>query len=160
MSEPYWTVAQVVRPELVCSLLKREGFETYAPKIRIQRRAAPLFPGYLMVRVVVRWYPVRWCPGVLRLLMNGERPARLADHIVAELRTREVRGFIKLIREPGALEIGQRVRVLTGTFAGRIAIYQGMSGTVRERILLDWLGQSVPVIMPTGNVEAADSARQ
>jgi transcriptional antiterminator RfaH len=152
--EPYWTVAQVTRPELVQKLLKREGYETYSPKIKVHRRAMALFPGYLMVKVVLRWHPVRWCPGVLRMLMNGERPAKLPDHIIAELYAREVRGFVKLVREPGALEKGQRVRVLTGTFAGRIGIYDGMSNAARERVLLEWLGQSVPAIMPIGNLEA------
>src|SRR4051812_25353054 len=154
-SEPYWTVAQVARPELVQNLLRKDGFEVYAPKIRIQRRTAPMFPGYLMVKIIVRWYPVRWTPGVMRLLMNGDRPAKLPDAIISEIKGREVRGLVKLAREPGSLERGQSVRVLTGTFAGRLAIYQGMNGQDRERILLQWLGQSVPVILPIGNLEAA-----
>lgn len=154
MTSPYWAVAQVAQPLLVDTLLTREGFEVYRPKIRIKRRAAPLFPGYIMVRIVVRWYPVRWCPGVVRLLMNGETPAKLADSIVAELRAREHRGFVKLLKEPGAIEPGARVRItMAGNFEGRVGIYQGMSGPQRERVLLEWLGQSVPVILPAGNVE-------
>src|SRR5436190_23619753 len=103
MNQPgYWTVASVVsnRADIVQKLLTREGFETYAPKIRApQRKSAPLFPGYLIVKVIVRWYPIRWTPGVLRILMNGEQPAHLPDAIVAEIMSREVRGFVKLPRD-------------------------------------------------------------
>ena len=154
MSKPYWTVAVAMsqREDLVRQHLDREGFETYVPKVREKKRAAPLFPGYLMVRVVVRWYPIRWCPGVLKLLMHGDHPARLADSVVAEIRGREVRGFVKLPKD--GFENGQSVRVLRGMFAGHSAIYAGMSGSARERVLLDLLGQSVTVTLPVGNVEA------
>jgi transcription antitermination factor NusG len=89
---------------------------------------------------------------VLKVLMTGDRPAKLADSIVDEIRGREVRGFVKLPK-PATLERGQRVRIRQGTFAGRIALYDGMSGPQRERVLLDLLGQSVPVVMPVGSVE-------
>jgi transcription antitermination factor NusG len=154
MTEPYWTVAVAMsqREDLVRRHLERDQFEVYVPKIRAAKRVAPLFPGYLMVRVVVRWYPIRWCPGVLKLLMHGDRPAKLADAVVDEIKGREVRGLVKLPKPP-ALQEGQPVRVLTGTFAGHTAIYAGMNGAQRERVLLDLLGQSVTVTMPVGQVE-------
>jgi transcription antitermination factor NusG len=154
MSEPYWTVAfaETSREGFVQTLLKRQGFEVYWPRIKAGRQIAPLFPGYLMVRVMVRWYPIRWCPGVLKLLMSGDRPAKLADAVVDEIKGREVRGFVKLPKPPG-LKNGDKVLVKTGMFAGRTAIYAGMSGADRERVLLDLLGQSVPVVMPIGCVE-------
>jgi len=150
--QPYWTVAQAHGEVHVQKLLDRDGFETYRPKIRApQRRSASLFPGYLMVRVVVRWYPIRWCPGVVRLLMNGDRPARLPDSVINEIKAREVRGFVKLPKEPGALEPGQRVRVARGVFEGSTGIYEGMSGSQRDRVLLDALGR---VSLPIGSIEA------
>ena len=155
-ASPYWAVAvaQGNREDLVATLLKREGFETYRPRYREGKRVASLFPGYLMVRVVLRWYPVRWCPGVQRLLMNGDHPARLADKIVEEIMSREVRGLVKLPeREPDKLEPGRAVRVRQGSFAGHIGIYDGMSGPDRERVLLSLMGQVVPVTMAIGNVE-------
>jgi transcriptional antiterminator RfaH len=161
MSEqPYWTVAVAMsqREDLVTEHLKREGFETYVPKVREEKRAAPLFPGYLMVRVVVRWYPIRWCPGVLKLLMAGDTPAKLADAIVDEIKGRERGGFVKLPKA-ATLQEGQSVRVTTGMFAGRTAIYQGMNGSQRERILLDLLGQSVSVTMPKGSIEPIEMRR-
>jgi len=156
-ASPYWAVAavQTNRADLVQEHLKRGGFETFNPKIRMpQKRVAPLFPGYVLVRIIVRWYPVRWTPGVLRVLMDGERPAHLPDHIVTEIRSREVRGFVKLPKEPGALEIGQAVRIKTGLFMGEHAIYQGQPSQDREKVLLSWLGQSVTALLPRGSVEA------
>ena len=151
---PYWTVAvaQTSREDFVQSLLKREGFEVYWPRIRAGKKITALFPGYLMVRIVVRWYPIRWCPGVLKVLMAGDRPAKLSDSIVDEIKGREVRGFVKLPKPPG-LKNGDAVMVKSGVFAGRTAIYDGMSGSDRERILLDLLGQSVSVVVPIGCVE-------
>lgn len=156
MTEPYWAVAVVQggKEEMVQTLLAREGFVSYRPKIRApQRRTASLFPGYLMCRVIVRWYPIRWTPGVLRVLMSGDRPAHLPDHVVDEIKGREVKGFVRLPK-PKTLEAGQPVIVTKGMFAGHTAIYDGMSGPQRERVLLDLLGQSVAVTMPAGCVVA------
>jgi transcription antitermination factor NusG len=152
---PHWAVAvvQTSREDFVQKLLKRDGFETYLPKVKAAKRIASLFPGYLMVRVVVRWYPIRWCPGVLKVLMNGEHPAKLADSVVDEIRGREVRGYVKLPKKP-TLANGASVLVTRGTFMGHVGIYDGMDGTQRERVLLELLGQAVTVKMPLGSVEA------
>src|SRR4051794_10793457 len=99
MSKPYWAIAmtQSSRDEFAQEMLKRQGFESYRPKIKTERKTiASLFPGYLIVRVAVQWYPIRWCPGIVKLLMVGEQPAKLADDVVAQIRKTEVRGFVKL----------------------------------------------------------------
>ena len=156
MAEPYWAVAvaQPNRERFVQSMLAWKGFESYVPRILTAKgRSAPLFPSYVAVRVTDVWYGLRWSPGVVRVLMNGERPARLEDSVVEEIRQREEGGFVQLPREQG-LERGQKVRVLHGMFAGRTAIYEGMTGSQREKVLLDILGQVVPVDMPLGYVEA------
>jgi len=159
-ASPHWAVAvvQTSREDYVQTLLKRDGFETYLPKIRTApKKTASLFPGYLMVRVVLRWYPIRWTPGVLKVLMNGDKPAKLPDSVVDEIKGREVRGYVKLPKPP-TLERGQAVIVTKGTFAGRSAIYEGQSSQQRERVLLDLLGQSVSVEMPVGSVEPVRTA--
>jgi transcription antitermination factor NusG len=152
MSEPYWAIAvtQSNRDDFVQQMLKRQGFESYRPRIKTEKKnIASLFPGYLMVRVIVRWYPIRWCPGVLKLLMAGDQPAKLADHIVTAIQQREVKGFVKLPK----LEPGTPVRITSGTFTGFMGIYDGMSGPQRQRVLLDLLGQKVPVTLARGSIE-------
>jgi hypothetical protein len=41
---------------------------------------------------------------------------------------------------------------LSGSFEGRIAVYQGMSGRDRERVLLDFLGRSVRAEVRVGEL--------
>ena len=81
--------------------------------------------------------------------MAGTQPARLHDSVVSELRSREKQGFVRLPRPPATFRPGQRVRIVRGSFEGQFGIYDGMSGKERERVLLDLLGQAVPVVLPT-----------
>ena len=37
----------------------------------------PLFPGYLFLAIELQWHAARTAPGVARLVMDGERPARV-----------------------------------------------------------------------------------
>jgi transcriptional antiterminator RfaH len=157
-SESYWAVVAVQgnRNGIVQCQLTKDGFQTYDPKIKIQnRRSASLFPGYIMVRVFSQWWKIRWCPGVRKILMSGDRPAKLADAIVDEIRNREVKGFVKLPKAP-TLEKGQAVRVTHGMFAGHVAVYEGMDGSQREKVLLDLLGRVVRVSLLSGQVETID----
>jgi hypothetical protein len=83
---PYWAVAQLQpsRTALTLNLLTQEGFTAYAPKIhehriirgRRTRVITALFPGYAFVRIALQWHAA-WCPGVIRLGMDGLRPAKV-----------------------------------------------------------------------------------
>jgi len=152
----FWSVVQTepLHEHVVRLLLMRERFETYAPRIKHRQRIALLFPSYLFVRVIERWHPIRWTPGVVQLLMTGDQPARLCEHVVTSIRARERDGFVRLPKPPATFKPGQRVRIVRGSFEGQFAIYQGMSGRERERVLLDLLGQKVPVNLPTANLAA------
>jgi hypothetical protein len=124
-------------------LLARAKYETYMPRIRVRGgRILPLFPSY----------PVMWTPRVIRLLMSGDKPARLPEKTVDEIRKRQVGGFVKLPLPP-RLKRGQQVRIVRGYFEGQIAVYEGMTGKDRERVLLDLLGQKVSVELPDRDLE-------
>jgi transcriptional antiterminator RfaH len=155
----YWSVVQVqsrmlhqrhptTRVSVGEHLLAQSGFESYLPRTRTRRNGrsiiAPLFPGYLFVRIVAQWYPIKNTIGVLRLLMNGDEPARLPDQVVTDLRHAEVGGFIRLPK-PAALINGDRVRILTGPFRDQVGLYDGQSTRERERILLELLGRKVRI---------------
>jgi transcriptional antiterminator RfaH len=148
----YWAIAQTEpqREHTARLMLMRAGYETYMPRYRSQRdQIKLLFPSYVFVRIAERWYPVLWTIGVQRLLMSGEQPACLPDAIVKELRQREINGFVRLPkRSQLRLRRGQQVRIVYGSLAGRIALYDGMSGRQRERVLLDLLGRKVPITVP------------
>jgi transcription antitermination factor NusG len=156
----YWAVVQTEtqREHIARTLIMRAGYETYAPRIKTKRGSALLFPTYIFVRIIDRWYDVRWTPGVLRVLMaTDERPARLGDEIVLGFRRREVRGFVKL-PGPKRPRRGQKVRITRGSFEGHVALYDGMSGPERERVLLALLGQMVTVELPARDVAPLDLA--
>ena len=83
-----------------------------------------------------QWYPVRWTDHVIRVLFAGDKPAQLPDKIVDEIRKRQIGGFVKL-PPPTRLKKGQQVRIIRGSFEGQVAVYEGMTGKDRERVLLD-----------------------
>lgn len=148
----WWVVqTETQREHMVRLLLMRANFLTYLPRIKHRSRIAPLFPGYLFVGVADRFYPVLKTVGVVRMLMAGDRPAHLADKVIAAIRDRERGGFVKL-PAPEPIKKGQNIRVLNGNFCGHIGLYDGISGKERARILLQLLGQSVAVELPEKDV--------
>jgi len=146
-----WSVLQCEpqRERLVRLLLMRKNFETYLPRIRVRQRIQLLFPSYLFVWIDQQWSACLFCPHVTQMLMSGGHPARLPENFVHELKNRERGGFVRLPRPSAAFRLGQRVRITRGSFEGQLGVYDGMSGKERERVLLDLLGQAVPVVLPT-----------
>src|SRR5262245_40576239 len=144
-----WAVVQTepVAEFAVQHRLGRAGFGTYLPLVAGHTRTVPLFPTYLFVEIERAWYEARWQPGVLRMLMSGDHPARLPDRIVTELRGRERRGVVILPKRPRFTR-GQTVRVTQGAFSGHVAIYESQTGADRQRVLLQLLGQAVRVELP------------
>lgn len=153
----YWVVVETEAQQehMVRLLIMRLGYETYLPRIKHRSRITPLFPRYLFVQIIDRWYPIRWTPHVLRILMFGDRPAPdvKLERTLMLIRKQERAGLVKLPpAQQALLKKGQRVHITGGSFAGQIGIYEGMSGKDRERVLLDLLGQAVPVELPSKDV--------
>jgi transcription antitermination factor NusG len=136
-------------------LFAQNGFESYLPQIKTRQhgktRIAPLFPGYIFVRVIDRWIAIEWTVGVIRILKDGDRPSIFPDVHMDKLRKTEVGGFIKLPAKQSLLRTGQKVRVVTGSFQGHIGLYDGQSPHERERVLLDLLGRQVRVELAKGD---------
>jgi transcription antitermination factor NusG len=161
MNMSYWSVVQVESQceHTVRVLLMRERFETYMPRIKVHGRVWPLFPGYIFVRVIEQFYPIMWTPHVVRLLMSADQPARLPEKTMTEIRKREVGGFVKLPSPTNRLRKGQHVRITRGSFEGQTALCEGMSGKDRVWVLLNLMGQKVPVELPGRDVEPLPVAR-
>jgi transcriptional antiterminator RfaH len=95
----YWAVARLEphREQLALRCLGLAGYQTYFPRLRERRishgrkiEVRPrLFPGYCFLTVEAQWYAARWSIGVIGLIMDGVRPARVADQIIDDLRKRE-----------------------------------------------------------------------
>ena len=138
-------------------LLKGKGFETYLPRIKeaainCTRRIAPLFPGYLFVRINISWYPILATVGVLRLLRVGDEPCKIDDALVTRIQKQEFRGLVRL--PDTRLKIGDNVRILRGSFKDHIGVFAGMHGKARSKVLLELLGREVPIELSVDDLEA------
>ena len=79
----------------------------------------PLFPRYAFVWIELQWHAARWCPGVIRLVLDGDKPAKVPDTVINDLKKRERNGLIELPPPPGRHR-GDRVRIVRGAFAGQL----------------------------------------
>jgi len=165
-----WSVVQTEsQRELVAEdYLKRGGFCTYLPRIRVRThgrtRNVALFPGYVFVQIGEFSYRVRWTIGVIRILPTavGENddlttePAIVPDKVIDDLRKQEgPDGFIKLPKMSSThLKRGQRVKLLRGPFEGFGALYEGQSGAERQRVLIELLGRFSTVELPAKDIVA------
>jgi transcriptional antiterminator RfaH len=159
----YWAAAQIrpMQERLALHCLALAGFVTYTPRLRVRRarrgrdvEAAPLlFPGYAFVAIELQWRAAHYAPGVIRLVQDGQQPARVPDAVIAELRGRERGGLIELPK-PRVLQAGDPVRIRHGPFAGRLALYAGMKPRERIEVLLALLGGRLRVTLPKGDVES------
>jgi len=143
----YWAVCQTQnqRERTAQRFLERSGFETYLPIIQSgSDRTVPLFPSYVFVSIVDRWYAIDNTIGVLQLLMSGDTPAKLDDRIVSEIRQKERNGVVRLPK-PRGLQLGDRVRVVRGSFSDHVGVFDGMLPHQRVSVLLELLGRKVRV---------------
>lgn len=70
--------------------LRKQGFATLLPRVRRRDGFAPLFPRYLFVGHTAEQAiePLRSTRGVLYTVHCGDRPARVPEAVVAEVRAR------------------------------------------------------------------------
>jgi transcription antitermination factor NusG len=153
----YWAVIQTepAREAVAVAYLERAGFPTYLPRIKEAHRIVPLFGGYAFLRIHESWYAAEHCIGVVRLLRDADRPARVRDEVINAIKAQERGGLVRLPKKP-RLMIGQRVTITNGALQGYAGIYQGMSSKARERVLLQMLGQSVLVALPGNHLAPLD----
>ena len=145
-----WFVARVLphqenRAELN---LHRLGFRSFLPRLRRTVRHArrsrdtlqPLFPGYVFIIIDLtkhRWRSVNGAFGVASLIMGAEQPRPVPPGVVEALIVScETRGA-----DP--LEIGQKVRILSGPFAESVCRLAQLDDHGRVRVLLEIMGVQV-----------------
>jgi transcriptional antiterminator RfaH len=93
------------RERLALHCLRLRGFEVYLPRLRIKRttlarktsvQTPALFPGYAFVLIELQWHAARWSPGIRRVVLDGDRPAKVPNSVIAELKGRERNGLVEL----------------------------------------------------------------
>jgi transcriptional antiterminator RfaH len=137
--------------------LQRQGYECYLPLLpteKIQQKLVaivdePLFPRYLFIRLDSSqsgksWAPIRSTLGVSKLVTFGMEPAKVDHALIEFLRESEA----KISEQPQRLfDVGDRVLVTDGPFAGIEAIYQMSNGEGRVMVLIELLSKPVKVVM-------------
>jgi transcriptional antiterminator RfaH len=140
----YWAVAytESQREQTAKRFLEQAGFETYLPLVAVRKRTVPLFPAYLFVKIVDRWYSIGNTIGVVDLLLSGDMPAKVPDDVIPAIRRRERNGVVHLPKpKSSGLQLGDTVRIIRGSFADHYGLYDGQSGKDRVAVLLSLFGR-------------------
>jgi transcription elongation factor/antiterminator RfaH len=134
--------------------LAAQGYRTFLPRYRKTVRHArklmtvnaPFFSRYLFVGLDLnrdQWRSINGTFGVTSLMSDGTFPIPVPLGVIESLITiSDADGFVNL---GDALQIGERVRVLTGPFADLIGELVRLDGARRVRVLLQLLGGVVAV---------------
>lgn len=143
--------------------LGRQGFETFYPRYRKQRRharkvetvEAPLFPGYAFISLDLdaeRWRVVRSTIGVRRLICSGEFPMIVPDAVVDEIRRRgDGNGLVEL-GPAHSFRPGAPVEIIAGPLAGVNAVFEEIDDSSRIILLLDLMGRNVRLVIAEDSV--------
>lgn len=161
-----WYVAQTqVRGEERARInLERQEFRAYLPRYRRERRharrrdvvQAPLFPGYIFVRLdldTAPWRSINGTFGVSRLVCHGDLPAALPEGVVEEIAARESEDGL-IVLQPRPFRKGEALRIMSGALADCLGFFERMEDRDRVILLLDLLGRKVRVQAPLEAVVA------
>ncbi len=137
------------------------GYAIFYPKIirRLRLRGrrvqviCPLFPGYFFTWIELRWTDLLQAYGIAGLLMDGEKVAIVREDEMRKLKGRCDRNGVYLDPPRVELSQGQKVRVQTGVLAGRVGIFDGLSGQ-HEVALFDLFGTRTRVLLKEGSLSA------
>jgi transcription termination/antitermination protein NusG len=145
-------------------VLRLQSLETYLPLRRTWSRRQdcrttvelPALPGYLFVRCalygVVR-ARLKKTPGVIRLVENAGQPCVIPEVQIASLQRVLTQSFESSLHP--YLNIGDRVQVLRGPFAGTEGYLVRVSSRHHRLVItVDWVSCAVAV-----DIDAADVAR-
>lgn len=167
-SDNLWFVAQLRPQGLARAMahLANQGFQSFAPEVHtttiksgVARQARkPLFPGYLFVRfdpTTTGWAAINSTRGIARLIVNNpHKPTPLPNPLMAGLRARcDASG---LLLPPADLEVGDRIRILSGPFADLVTTIEELPGVQRIGVLIDLMGRQVKTSLPREQVEKLD----
>jgi transcriptional antiterminator RfaH len=106
-------------------------------------RIEPLFPRYLFLNAVAGQQslgPVRSTRGVCNLIRFGKRIATVPPRMMDAIKNRldPATGLVQL--DPVPVDVGDRVKVFDGPFAGIEGIFRERKGVARALLLVEMLG--------------------
>jgi transcriptional antiterminator RfaH len=143
------------------ALRKQHGIVCFAPRLRMRKltRRGPvwfveaMFPSYFFAQFdyVTERRRVEHAPGVRGLVQFGDRLATIDSTIIDALRQRmEADELVTLDPE---LKVGQEVQIAHGPLRGiEVLVTQVLPASERVRVLLEFLGRSLPMELPKGTL--------
>lgn len=165
VSNALWFVAQLRPQGLARALahLDNQGFRTFAPELYAttvragvsRQTRKPLFPGYLFVSfdpTTPGWGAINNTRGIARVILSDPyKPLPLPSALIAGLQARcDESG---LLLPPADLEVGDRIRVLSGPFADLITTIETLPDQQRIGMLIDLMGRKVRMSVSRDLVE-------
>lgn len=135
------------------TVLTTRGLQVYFPVVPAPRHnhrcaQSAFFPCYLFVHAdlgIVGLWPIYYAPGVRRVVMFGDQPAKVDDSVIASLRARLTRTD-SVYANGEVLKPGDRVVITSGPLSNIEALFdRGLSPAGRVRILINWLEHGTPV---------------
>lgn len=138
------------KESLIAAQLEGQGFECFLPKYKSLREWSdrkkvverPLFPGYLFCRFdYTQRRPVVVTPGVLQIVGYGRTPTPIEDREIQSIQIAVASGVPS---QPWPyLEVGEKVRIHTGTLSGLEGILVNFKGNHRVVLSVTLLQRSV-----------------
>lgn len=162
-----WSLVQLKPNGLNAALrnLVRQGFEVFAPRHSVTRRAGGrfrdrlelLFPGYIFVevaRAASPWRKINSTLGVARVVQFGSGgPAFVAPELIEGLMARcDDEGVLAPMSE---IAPGDMVRVNRGPFADFVAQVETIDKDKRVWILLDLMGRQTRIAVSARDISVA-----
>jgi hypothetical protein len=149
---PEWLVVRTKshQERIALDHLWERNVEPYCPMFqepswhpRAPRGPVPLFAGYIFVhcRPPHQLNAVRYCPGVLGVVMFDNKAATVSQEVVDELRAREAgRGFIRAAETEKRIPFGRQVRIMAGPLRGLEGAFRGyLRSGQRAKVLMQFL---------------------
>lgn len=138
--------------------LKRQGFETFTPRIlrsvrharRQEWRLAPLFPSYTFVRLDAsrqRWRPVESTFGVASIVKFGDTPAPLPEGLIERMQALAGEGD-EITGLAEGFGVGDRVRLLGGPFDNWIGDVLRLPSKDRILLLINMATRDLQINVP------------
>ncbi len=145
--------------------LDRQGFTTYLPRRRKERRHArridsilvPLFPRYLFVAFDIEkdpWRSVNGTHGVSYLVGAGDTVSAVPEGVIETIKTRETaEGLIEIVDAP-PFTPGEVLEITRGALAARTGIFKCANDNERITLLLSLLGRDMEINVPANTVRS------
>ena len=146
-----WFIAQIKPNSYNTAVqnLKRQGFETFLPKMEITQRqknkfivkSVYVFPGYVFVSFapqIISWTKINSTYGVSKILAFNKKPSEISSDLILKLKIRYEINSNQSQKEN--LQKGDSIKFYVGPFADLIAKVESVNENNRIWVLLEAMG--------------------